>query len=162
MQESNSYSELAKKDLQAAKLMLSGELWNHSARFCQQYVEKILKGFIYLNGEADDFSLLSTHNLIKLADKVAILRGTKFTKNEINWFRTLKDYYFDTNYPGDNYVELLEEDAHDAYTWTMEFKKQYETSLSQTFEARKVDSEISTKHDLQCSFSFVNPDNKGC
>ena len=125
----NSYYYLANKDLIAAEHMFKAELYNHAARLCQQYLEKILKNYIFQHGEEGDYLLLSTHNLPKIASRIEELLNIKFEKDDLYHLRLLKDYYFDTNYPGDNFLELDYKMSKEALDFAKVFKEKYEEVL---------------------------------
>ena len=125
-----SYADIAKKDLLAVKEMLRAGLYNHSARLCQQYVEKIFKTCIAQHSSDEtDIALLHTHKLARLAERCGALHKIVFSRLEMAFFRELTDYYFDTNYPGDDYIELSEAEAIQTYDEVLRFQKLYEATL---------------------------------
>jgi len=127
-----SYADIALEDLQASKALLALQMYNHSARLCQQYVEKIFKEIIFrLGSEEKDMFALHHHNVYKLSSRVAELTNTKFSKDDIGFFRSLTDYYFDTNYPGENYVRIQKEEADEVYASTLLFAGKMQPLLSQ-------------------------------
>ncbi|MCL1877377.1 MAG: HEPN domain-containing protein [Defluviitaleaceae bacterium] len=124
------YRELALRDLHSAKIMLDASIYNNAVRFCQQYVEKICKEKIHTSGSEDgDQFLLHSHRLPKLARRCEVLCAIRFTKDEVIFFNELANYYFDTNYPGDEYVEIDDKTANDVYAQTLDFQKKYEAIL---------------------------------
>ncbi|MCL2223633.1 MAG: HEPN domain-containing protein [Defluviitaleaceae bacterium] len=126
-----SYIDVAHDDLTAANEMLNAKLYNHAVRLCQQYIEKVFKECLTLNGTDElDLFLLHTHKLSRLAERCGELIGVKFSRTEIAFFRELTDYYFDTNYPGENYVKIAEAKAVEVLNETIQFKEQYEESLA--------------------------------
>jgi len=111
--------------------MMRAKLYNHAARFCQQYIEKLLKECIHIHCVTDeDIFLLRSHRLSKLATRCKEHTGIKFSAQEILYFRELTDYYFDTNYPGANYLEIDQEEAERVYNATLEFQQTYESILT--------------------------------
>jgi len=125
-----SYIDIAKDDLRAAQTMLRAGLYNHSVRLCQQCVEKILKECIAKHGtDETDLFLLHIHKLSRLATRCGELRGIAFSRTEMAFFRELTDYYFDTNYPGENYIQLSETEATQTYDEVLSFQKLYEAIL---------------------------------
>jgi HEPN domain-containing protein len=125
-----SYIDIARDDLVAAKSMLRDGLYNHAARLCQQYVEKAFKECIKQNGSnGTDQLLLQSHRLAKLAERCGELKQIGFNPLETAFFRELTDYYFDTNYPGVNYVKVSEQKAIWLYDKTLAFKEAYENLL---------------------------------
>ena len=130
MNGNGSYINIARKDLIAAKEMLRADMYNHAVRLCQQYVEKVFKECIHQKGKNEnDMLLLHMHRLPRLAERCSEITNIKFTKLEIAFFRELTDYYFDTNYPGENYIEVSKADALRAYDETMDFKNAHEDAL---------------------------------
>ncbi|MCL1877403.1 MAG: HEPN domain-containing protein [Defluviitaleaceae bacterium] len=133
-----SYRDIASEDLLAAGEMLKAKLFNHSARQCQQYVEKIFKECLTLRGtEESDLFLLHTHKLARLAERCGVLANISFSKTETAFFRELTDYYFDTNYPGENYIKLSETKAKEVYEETLSFKNLHEVALCARKSTRK-------------------------
>lgn len=104
----NSYKELALYDMKSAKANYEFELWNKVGRECQQACEKYLKHYLQqthlLSGDLE-----RTHNLKKL---VRAIPG--YDKEIYRNLSVISDYYFDANYPGDNFVELDKEMADEA------------------------------------------------
>ena len=104
----NSYKELALYDLKAAQATYDYQLWNKVGRECQQVCEKYLKQHlqdIHLLTE----SLERTHNLKRLVREIP-----DFDKDMYKSLSIVGDYYFDTNYPGDDFLELDQEMADEA------------------------------------------------
>jgi HEPN domain-containing protein len=125
-----SYIDIACDDLTAAKEMMKAKLYNHAARLCQQYVEKVLKECVHKYGNHEtDLLLLHTHRLYKLAARCGELKHIIFDKLETTFMRELTDYYFDTNYPGENYIKVTEQEAVRIYDETVIFKDTYEKIL---------------------------------
>lgn len=124
------YLDIALRDLHSAKIMLDAGVYNNAVRFCQQYVEKLFKEKIHTagTGDADQF-LLHTHKVTKLASRCEVLLKVKFSKDEIILFNELTNYYFDTNYPGSDYVEIDKETAENIYAQTLEFQSKYQNAL---------------------------------
>ena len=130
MRSKYSYIDIAKEDLLAAKETLRAGLYNHSARLCQQYVEKVFKECIARNGtEETDLLLLHTHKLSRLANRCCALLEISFSRTEMAFFRELTDYYFDTNYPGENYIKLSEDEAVQVYDEVLLFQNLHEKTL---------------------------------
>ncbi|MDR1706158.1 MAG: HEPN domain-containing protein [Clostridiales bacterium] len=104
----NSYKELALYDLRSAKANFDYALWNKVGRECQQACEKYIKHYLQTNHLlAQD--LEKTHNLKKLIRAVP-----DFDKDIYKDLSVVGDYYFETNYPGDNFLTLDEEMAGEA------------------------------------------------
>jgi len=125
-----SYREIAHEDLLAAGEMLKARLNNHAVRLCQQYVEKILKECLSINSADEaDIYLLHTHKLVRLAERCKILTKVLFSDAEIMLLHELTDYYFDANYPGENYLKVSAERALAIYDQVVQFKENYEELL---------------------------------
>jgi len=104
----NSYRELALYDLKAAQANYDYALWNKVGRECQQVCEKYIKYYL----EAKHLlpvSLQRTHNLKKLIRAIP-----NYDKDIYKDVSIMGDYYFDTNYPGDDFIELDQEMADEA------------------------------------------------
>jgi len=130
MNSSYTYFDIARTDLAAAFEMLKASMHNHAVRLCQQYIEKLMKECIHRNGGTEsDLFLLHTHRLAKLATRCEEITGIRFTDTEKLFLRTLTDYYFDTNYPGENYVEVTNHDAKEVYGKTLDFQLKHEAKL---------------------------------
>lgn len=126
-----SYKDIAEKDLKSAEDLLAFSSGNYNliARLAEQYVEKLLKHYIELNGSTEHLTLLSTHNLTKMYDVVVQLGYIDKVQTDRLFMSQLKDYYFDTNYPGDNYRELDREESELA----LEFAKYFGKILNEAF-----------------------------
>lgn len=95
------------------------DFYNRNAILCEQVVEKLLKHIVERACFKEDYSvLLKGHNLVKLYK--AIVEEGIALEISINGLRTLKDYYFDANYPGDNFVLVTQEELKEAYELTQE------------------------------------------
>ena len=126
----NSYEGIAKRNLNTAKNLLSTGDWNDAVRYCQQYIEKIFKSCIEANGSTnDDKVLLTSHNIVSLADRVSSLLTISFPKDFRSIFFQLRSLYFDTNYPGNDYIEVSEQEARELYEWTRGFQNQWEEKI---------------------------------
>lgn len=127
-----SYLDVAREDLRVAGVLSQMKEGNHLVRLCQQYAEKMLKACIMQFGSAErDTLLLHTHNVRRLAEKCAELKGIVFSKEEVAYFRALTEYYFDTNYPGVDYTRVTAEEAAEVYAETLHFQEKYEVLLTQ-------------------------------
>ena len=128
---SPSYKDIAEKDLKSADDLLKYSSGNYNliARLAEQYVEKLLKHYVETHGSTEHLQLLPTHNLTRLYD-VAVQLG-EFEKNQTDrlFMSQLKDYYYDMNYPGDNYRELDLEESETA----LKFAKAFGKTLNDAF-----------------------------
>lgn len=117
-----SYYDIAMNDfkyLQFAIEMKDKDFYNRNAILCEQVVEKLLKHIVQNFCFKEDYTgLLKGHNLVKLYK--AIVDEEIEIKISKNMLRTLKDYYFDANYPGDNFILVDEDELNEAYEFTKE------------------------------------------
>jgi HEPN domain-containing protein len=109
-----SYLEYSKRDLKYAHDMFSLGNYDPCGRFCQQSIEKKLKHYIEKNGTAENMLMLHTHNLVKLYNAVCELSKTKPDRATRGDLYQLTVYYFDTNYPSEENIELTREMAKEA------------------------------------------------
>ena len=130
MNADNSYESIAKRNLNTAGNLLSTCDWNDAVRYCQQYIEKIFKSCIEVNGSTnDDKIMLASHNIVALAERVIRLLDISFPYEYRQVFFQLRSLYYDTNYPGDNYIDVTENEARDLYEWTREFQIEWEMKI---------------------------------
>ena len=104
----NSYKELALYDLRKIEAGLAYELWNAVGRDSQQACEKYLKHYLQEKHMLTK-ELSRTHNLVKLIKAIP-----DYDRELCKQLAGIYGYYFDTNYPGDDFVELSKEDAEEA------------------------------------------------
>ena len=111
MTKNNDYYRLAHKDLLFLNAaMKEFPLYNNISVCAQQVSEKLLKSVAELvcpNAE----QVLNSHNLrqiyreINAIENTFILDGAKLA--------SLKDFYFDARYPGDNYIDVSEAECNE-------------------------------------------------
>jgi len=104
----NSYKELALYDMKKVEASYAYELWNAVGRDCQQACEKYLKHYLQEKHLLAK-ELSRTHNLIKLIKTIP-----NYDREMCGKLSIIYGYYFDTNYPGDNFIVLDKEDADEA------------------------------------------------
>ena len=109
-----SYLEYSDRDLKYARDMLTLENFDPCGRFCQQSVEKRLKHFIEKNGTTNDLTILHIHNLAKLYVRVCELSDKKPDRAVRGDLYQLTTYYFETNYPSEDNIELTKDMAEEA------------------------------------------------
>ena len=118
------YKYLGDRDLKDAKIMLEhGGSPSAVGRLVQQAIEKNLKQCIENARDTQNIYILSTHNTIKLYDKVVELKGIIYDREDRKMMSVIKDYYFDLNYPGEDTMELEYEEAKEAVTFAEYFIK---------------------------------------
>ncbi|HHT97799.1 MAG TPA: HEPN domain-containing protein [Clostridiales bacterium] len=109
----NSYYLLAKNDYRFLKYVEDTDLYNNIATQSQQTVEKYLKHIVYEfcveNPEA--INVLKTHNLTKLY-RIIMESGIDL-EIERGDLSLLKDYYFNSRYPGDNFIAVSQQEARE-------------------------------------------------
>lgn len=121
--ESNSYLALAQRDLQNARELfyVTSTGYNLVARLAQQGVEKMMKHFIEKLSHEDFIPLLGTHNTVRLYNAILSLGLIAENRAHRKELLLLKNYYFDTNYPGENYIEIDRETAQEALDFATMF-----------------------------------------
>lgn len=115
------YKYLGDRDLSDAKVLLERGSPSMTGRLVQQAVEKNLKQYIENNGDTEDLPILSAHNTVKLYDRVAALGGVPFNNNDRKMMALLREYYYDTNYPGEDCRELTRKEAAEAVHFAADF-----------------------------------------
>jgi len=103
-----SYKELALYDMKSAEASYEYELWNKVGRESQQICEKYLKQYLQENHLLTE-ELERSHNLKKL---LRIIQD--YDKDIYRQVSIITGYYYETNYPGENYIELDKEMADEA------------------------------------------------
>ncbi|MCL2792149.1 MAG: HEPN domain-containing protein [Spirochaetaceae bacterium] len=111
----NNYKDLALYDIQSAKANYEFGLWNKVGRECQQACEKYVKHYLQENHLLTE-ELERTHNLKKLIKVIP-----NYDKKMYKDLSIVGDYYFETNYPGDNFIILDREMADEAMDITNAF-----------------------------------------
>lgn len=124
---SKGYYEIAMNDLTYLQHTLDLDFYNQMAMFCQQISEKLLKSIAEL--VVTDEKIIKVHNLRQI-DSAIISGGVNLQLNQSD-LAYLKDFYFDTRYPGDNYVDVSRDDAtkclkimYDVIKAVTEFRKE--------------------------------------
>ena len=144
MNGSKTYIEIARGELRTADALLGAGEWNAASRYCEQYIEKLFKEYIVNNGLTEnEMKLLTSHNLIRLSERVSELSGLCFDRSGKRMFRLLQNYWFDTSYLGDRYTDLTEEDAKETLEWTLDFQSRYEETIAGLGPERSVDNRLS-------------------
>jgi len=103
----NEYYSIAMDDLLYLQHNLDTTHYNQIAAGSQQVAEKLLKSILELvQPEAE--SLLCGHNLRKIYEAIPKDEGMKLSIRDLSF---LKDQYFETRYPGDNFVIVTREEC---------------------------------------------------
>ena len=84
--------------------------YNLFAAECAQIIEKMIKGILSLSVLPEDTSthIFDVHSLPTLTRTLHAIYPNTINAQNAAW---LSDYYFDTKYPGDNFVEVSKYDA---------------------------------------------------
>lgn len=84
--------------------------YNLFAAECAQIIEKMLKGILSISKLPEDISphIFDIHSLQVLTRALHSIYPNTINVQNASW---LSDYYFDTKYPGDNFVEVSKYDA---------------------------------------------------
>ncbi|MCL1842234.1 MAG: HEPN domain-containing protein [Defluviitaleaceae bacterium] len=118
------YKYIGDRDLRDAQVLLQAGSASMTGRLVQQAVEKNLKQFIEDNGDTNDLPILSAHNCVKLYDRVVALGGLTRNADDRKMMALLREYYYDTNYPGEDCRELSREEAEEAVYFAIDFIKE--------------------------------------
>ena len=146
MRSDYSYAYIAKKDLQASIEMYRTGMYNHFARLCQQFVEKIFKDILENNSQnKEHIILLHSHKIHRLSQAISETTGIVFSKSDNLYFRTLTDYYFDINYPNEDYLEIEEQEAVEVHADTLNFLIKFKKNLAEKNISTIIDQEIIKK-----------------
>jgi len=129
----NGYLALAQYDLRLSKKNLDWGDYNPAARYAQQAVEKYLKHILELSKDAEAVQFMKLHNLKRLHTEAKNrVQGTpEISRANL---ALLTDYYFDTNYPGDDFQWLDKEQAKEAYEIAKEFLENPLLNLEEDWE----------------------------
>lgn len=121
MESKLTYKYIGDRDLRDAQVLLELGSASMTGRLVQQAVEKNLKQFIEDNGDTEDLPILSAHNTVKLYDRVVALGGLTRNTDDRKMMALLREYYYDTNYPGEDCRELSREEAAEAVAFAADF-----------------------------------------
>lgn len=103
----NSYFKLASNELDYFKTSSRDSSFNNMrAVQCQQICEKLLKSVI--QDFTNDESYLRTHKLKKIYDKVS--EYISLNVSDTRALSMISEFYFDARYPGDDFIEVSDED----------------------------------------------------
>ena len=119
--DANSYLAIAVRNIETSRKLLEWGDYNESVRLSQQVVEKVLKHILETTNDASVTKFMKLHKLPKLYSE-AEKRNTKIlpiTNKDI--LATLTLYYFDANYPGEDFVLLGKDEAKRLYEFAKNF-----------------------------------------
>lgn len=111
------------------------EWYNLFAAECAQIVEKLLKGVLSVSQlpEGVPANIFETHSLRLLTRVLHSIYPNTIKAQDATW---LSDYYFDTKYPGDNFVVVSKSDAEQIRDITKELSDNL-IDLYQSLPAQK-------------------------
>ena len=111
----------AKRDLEAAETMLHAKQWIYVAFFCQQAIEKLVKGLYGLYIDFD--SIPRVHNISFVINCFVDKLPQPITKEQFKFFNILSRYYFNDRYPDyaeDTFEHTQEGNAKEMFDKTKE------------------------------------------
>jgi HEPN domain-containing protein len=133
----NSYFGMGENDFLYAKgSMETGKIvgnYNVTASLCAQAGEKFLKAVIErcFSEDADSFTLLRSHNLRAIYNKVITKYDLSVDSRSCKW---LGDFYYDARYPGDNFVTVNEKDAKEC----LDIVEQVKMDVEKIFKEQEI------------------------
>lgn len=137
----NSYYGMAENDYLYAKagmdICRSLGNYNSVASGCAQSAEKYLKALaeLCLINEPDAVSIMRTHNLRTLVNRIKeAIPGITLSSKDCKW---LGDYYFEARYPGDNFVQVNEEDALECLRITEDIRDTVNREMERILQLRE-------------------------
>ena len=107
----NNYYSIAMTDLLFLQHSLDTEFYNQITIQCQQVVEKLLKSVLEIVSPQAQ-KLFGSHNLRSIATEIAN-NGVSLNVS-IKDFAVLKDYYFESRYPGADFLIATRTDCEQA------------------------------------------------
>jgi HEPN domain-containing protein len=118
------YKEIAENDYTGARKLAEFDMRNLAGQHVQQACEKLLKHWLFENHKLS-LSLARTHNLRKLLREIGGYGDDLYKTAAV-----VENFYFDTKYPGDDYIDLTEHDIETAFAFydgLIEFLKEKES-----------------------------------
>lgn len=107
----NNYLSIALNDYEYALVSRHPGFNNNITAQYQQVCEKLLKHVVEHIGSNSD--LLRSHNLKRLYD--SIKSEIRLSRESELFLSTLTDFYFDARYPGDDFLNVSDEDTDYSY-----------------------------------------------
>ncbi|GHV14747.1 hypothetical protein FACS1894219_11110 [Clostridia bacterium] len=124
------YLEYSGRDYQYAADILKMGHYNPCGRFCQQSVEKRYKAYIEVAGSIEDMRVMTSHNLTLLYRRICQLLNIPIDLETMGELALLSSYYFDTNYPKEENIELTKDEAEQALEIAEKLNNWTDTLLS--------------------------------
>lgn len=138
----NSYLAIAYRNIETNKKMLEWGDYNDSVRYSQQVVEKVLKHLLETTCDAEVTKFMKLHKLKILYSEVMKKNIKELPEVNTDTLAALTDYYFDTNYPGDNFVLVEKEEAERMYL----FARNFIDTFKKLSESVKEDTDFPTSN----------------
>lgn len=145
MEKLNSYFGMAENDRLFAKggMRTCEELgvYNSVASISSQSAEKYLKAIVeraFTEDTTELNALLHTHNLRALYRKVVSRYELQVTSKDCVW---IGGFYYDTRYPGDNFIVVTKEECEEALTLLDKLKEDTERILTQIQKEKEEEKE---------------------
>lgn len=118
----NSYYSLGADDLLYAESLYDGMKdkgkFNGVASLCSQSCEKLIKSLLE---DKSDYTIMSSHNFKKLIKELKQhYPDCNLDEKEYKW---LGDFYFETIYPGENFIVVSEKEALECLALTNSLKE---------------------------------------
>lgn len=109
----NDYYSIACDDLRCMQFLIDGGFYNQLSAGAQQVAEKMLRSVMELVVPPDDAAqrVMRGHNLKQIYDRIHEQMPDFILDRHA--LASLKDYYYDTKYPGDNFVNVTREECND-------------------------------------------------
>ena len=152
--QNKTYYEVACEDLRYLVAVAGLDFYNQNTVQCQQVVEKLLKSVAELSC-AEISGILNSHNLraIYMEVKKAGV-DIELDKHKLS---TLKDYYFDARYPGDNYVDVSRDEFLESFDTVKDvFKAVNDFRTSKNLYTADIKVEIQTSNSALDYLNKVN------
>ncbi len=137
----NSYLGMAENDYLYAKagLEICKSLGNYNAvaSGCAQACEKYLKALaeLCLLDHPDAISILRSHNLRTIVNAIKEkVPGISLNSKDCKW---IGDYYFEARYPGDNFVQVSEEDGLECIRITEDIREVISDAIEEVERKRR-------------------------
>jgi HEPN domain-containing protein len=153
-----SYYEIATNDYRFLETIRDGEFYNKIGIECQQIAEKYLKYLYvtYIDVSKQEERFIKTYSVHKIALQLNKDLDTNFDYSSL---AILTDYYFDTRYPSDEYIDLTSDMAFRALQLIDDLKQSIDKYiLENSDECPICGAELLPKGGC-CNFNCINSNN---
>ena len=128
-----SYKEISAQDFEEAEFSMKHGRYRPAVYYFQQFAEKGAKSL--LEKRDPSHKAMRSH----IAEDILAAYDEEHKVSDISdKARYLTGFYFNTRYPGDNYMEVSEAQAKKAYKFAIELRKYFEAEMTKLEE--EVDS----------------------